>query len=96
MNKAENLDDKVPPEIDTPAKRAMFDCLDGDSVLALKVHESVLNHISPNWQSNITKQREIQEAIYTLLLEASFTDDEAYTMTQEIFSIACSQPEYER
>ena len=96
MNKAVNLDDQVPPEIDTPAKRAMYDYLDGDTMLALKVYESVRANISPNWRGNITKQRQIQEAIYSCLRDASFSEERACTMTQEIFSIVLNQSEYER
>ncbi len=52
-----------PAAVNTKAKRALFDNLNDDEQLALKVHESIINSKADDWRGNRIKERQVRNAI---------------------------------
>ena len=52
-----------PKSVDCAAKRALFDNLDKDEALALKVDEAVRSHMQDGWRHNVMKSRRVRRAI---------------------------------
>ena len=94
VKKVLGRDDEYPADVDTPAKRAMYDYFGGNSELALRVDDAVRGSLTPEWRGNTTKEKRIQRAVYECLVRGFFADREAQNMTQAIFSIVLNQPEY--
>jgi len=75
-----------PSSIDTPAKRALYDNLDGDEKLAEAVDEAVRLAKMDDWQNNRIKTRKMLIAI----IEALQDEDRA----EEILEVVKNQREY--
>ncbi len=56
-----------PPSIDTPGRRALYDNLDRDEALALKVSKAVIDSRQHGWRTNIVKTNRVQLAIKAAL-----------------------------
>jgi type I restriction enzyme R subunit len=76
----------VPPDINTPGKRALFNNLGEDEALAVKVHDTIMKVRPDGWRGNITKENVIKGALYGVL------QDEAEV--ERIFSIVKAQNEF--
>jgi len=77
----------TPRSLDTPGKRALFNNLDNDEALALKIDAEV-RRVRPNgWRANKAKENAIKAALYALL----GGDVEE---VERIFGIVSAQPEY--
>lgn len=73
--------------MDTPAKRALYDNLDRDENVALRVDTAVRHTRKDDWRGNRFKEREILGAIR---MELGEYEDRA----DEIFEIVKNQREY--
>ena len=76
----------VPKPIDTPAKRALYNNLGQNEVLALQVHTVVMSSKLPMWRGHSAKENVIKSAIYKVLNDI----DEV----NRIFEIIKQQQEY--
>jgi type I restriction enzyme, R subunit len=76
-----------PKSLDTVARRALYDNLDWDEVLALKVDQAVRTSMQDGWRSNVMKTRRVRQAIAGVL-EA----DE--TRTERTLELVKSQNDY--
>jgi type I restriction enzyme, R subunit len=52
-----------PKSLDTAARRALYDNLDRDEALALKVDQSVRTSMQDGWRTNVMKTRRVRQAI---------------------------------
>lgn len=77
----------TPTSLDTPGKRALFNNLDNDDVLALKIDAEVRRVRPDGWRANKAKENVIKAALYALL----GGDVEE---VERIFAIVSAQPEY--
>lgn len=78
--------DGTPSSLDTPGKRALFNNLNRDAELALKVDEAVRNSRPNNWRGSQPKERVIQQALFMILDDLAEVD--------RVFLIIKAQPEY--
>jgi type I restriction enzyme R subunit len=74
------------PNIDTPAKRALYNNLGQNEVLALQVHTVIMTSKLPMWRGHPAKENVIKSAIYKVLNDV----DEV----NRIFEIIKQQQEY--
>jgi type I restriction enzyme R subunit len=82
------MDEAVSPEIDTPAKRALYDNLGQDVAEALIVHDAVIDSRQSDWRGNHLKERAIKIKIKKALPDIS---DEKL---KDLFEIIKNQNEY--
>lgn len=75
-----------PSEVNSKAKRALYDNLGSDKELVLKVHNSVLQVKKDGWRGNIIKKREVKNAIKNCMADQSDAD--------KIFEIIENHDEY--
>jgi type I restriction enzyme, R subunit len=75
-----------PKAVDTQARRALYDNLDGDAELALAVDHEIRTTKKDGWRGNRIKEKEVRYAIKRHL------DDEA--QVDRIFDLAVHQHEY--
>jgi type I restriction enzyme R subunit len=75
-----------PASVTTPAQRALYDNLDKDAELALRVDEAIRTTKKAGWHGSRIKEREVRLAIKKVL-----TDDE---LVDAIFDIAKRQRDY--
>ena len=78
---------EYPGSVDTPAKRALYDNLDRDEAIALRVDTAVRYTRKDDWRGNRFKEREVLGAVREELGKYE-------TRTQEIFEIIKNQREY--
>jgi type I restriction enzyme R subunit len=76
----------APEEIDTPARRALYNNLNRDRELALKIDEAVRHTRNDSWRGVQARERVIQRALYDVL------HDEGEV--ERIFLIVKQQREY--
>jgi hypothetical protein len=76
-----------PTSMDTPAKRALYDNLDGDENVAVRIDTAVRHTRKDDWRGNRFKEREVFRAVHEELGEYE-------TRADEIFEIFKSQREY--
>jgi type I restriction enzyme R subunit len=76
----------APEEIDTPARRALYNNLNKDRDLALKIDEAVRLNRHDSWRGVQTREREIQRALYEVLQNVE--------QVERIFLIVKAQREY--
>lgn len=81
------LSDSYPGELNTPAKRALYDNLGKDEVLSLKVDEAVRDSRQDDWRSNPIKIKRVKIAIKAVL-----KGDE--NLTDQILELVKNQYEY--
>ncbi|WP_242122191.1 type I restriction endonuclease subunit R [Sphingomonas lacusdianchii] len=75
-----------PSGINTPAKRALFDNLSGDEVLATAIDDDVRRSKKADWRGNIFKGREVRRAIGRHISDPALVDT--------IFNLVHKQHEY--
>ena len=76
-----------PASMNTPAKRALYDNLDGDEDVVLRVDASVINTRKADWKGHRIKEREVHNAVHEELGEYE-------ARAEEIFEIIKNQREY--
>lgn len=76
-----------PPTIDTDALRALYDNLDRDEALAIRVDEAIRAVKKDDWRGHRFKEREVRNAIASVL----GSDDE---LVGEIFELVKNQRDY--
>ncbi len=79
-----------PPELDTPARRALYDNLGQDAGLALRVDEAIRYTKKDGWRGHIIKEREVLWAVHRALGGDASAAEEA----RRIMEIARQQDEY--
>lgn len=82
--------DAYPKTIDTKAKRALYDNLENNENLALRVHEKIDTTKHADWRGNKLKERKIKFAIMEALEEFGIPEKKA----EEILELAKNQDEY--
>jgi type I restriction enzyme R subunit len=75
-----------PKSLDTPAKRALYDNLNNDENLALKVDKAVRSSKQDDWEHNTFKTKGVRFAIKDVL-----HDDQ---LTERILDLVKNQQEY--
>ena len=78
--------DNTPPALDTPGRRALFNNLDKNEELALRIDEIVKTVRPDGWRGVETKERTIKSAIYNELLDVG--------EVERVFDIIKAQSEY--
>lgn len=78
--------DPVPPTINTPAKRALYDNLGQDETLAIAMDEAIRYNLQADFRGNKLKEKKIKIAIKHILPDGYSVD--------EIFEIVKNQNEY--
>ncbi|MDD4822848.1 MAG: HsdR family type I site-specific deoxyribonuclease [Bacteroidales bacterium] len=79
-----------PAVINTPGKQALYDNLDKDVDLALKIHETVITNAKDDWRDNAVpaKKKKLYKAIRNVL------PDKDEEKVSEIMNIISAQKEY--
>lgn len=80
-----------PKTVNTNAKRALYDNLDSDEALALKINENIQNGKSEGWRGNRIKEREVRIIIRTTLDEFNIDDE---SRVKAILELVKNQYEY--
>lgn len=78
--------DDTPEALDTPGKRALYNNLDQDEALALRIDETVKQVRPADWRGIVTRERVIKQALFEIL-----DNDE---VVERIFLIIEAQREY--
>ncbi len=81
-----SLSGSYPSSINTPAKRALYDNLDKDENLAIKVDYAILNNRKDDWRGHLVKEKEVKYAIRSVLQDED--------LTEKIFSLVKNQNDY--
>ena len=76
-----------PAELDSPAKRALYDNLERNTMLALAVNTSVIRERQDDWRSSPVKIRKVKYAI-----KEALSGDEA--LTEQVLELVKNQYEY--
>ena len=75
-----------PSELKSNAERVLYDNLDKDKNLALKLHDKICSTKKDGWRGNRIKEREVKYSIKKILKDSEQTD--------KIFDIVKNQEEY--
>lgn len=78
--------DETPATLDTPGKRALFNNLDGNESLALRIDEAVKRDRSDDWRGVQAREQRIKEALFGVLQDVA--------EVERIFKIIEAQGEY--
>jgi type I restriction enzyme R subunit len=78
--------DDTPKTLDSPGKRALFNNLDHNEVLALQIDETVKASRPDGWRGVHAREQEVKAALYSVLQNV---DD-----VERIFQIIKAQGEY--
>lgn len=91
-------DDKnYPDEIKgSAAKRAIYDYLEYDLILALDVDHAIRVSIRPQWHDHFQKQQAVRLSIYNKLIAANHKEPKVTKETEELYEIARRQTEYDQ
>ncbi|MCB9169980.1 MAG: HsdR family type I site-specific deoxyribonuclease [Flavobacteriales bacterium] len=82
----EGVAEGTPASLDTRGKRALYNNLDKDEALALRVHEAILKSRPDGWRGIHAREQKIKNTLFQILgLE---------TAVERIFPIIKQQPEY--
>ena len=76
----------LPPGIDTPGKRALYNNLSNDDQRAIDVHAAILAVRKANWRGNPAKENEIKGAIYGVVNDTA--------EVERIFAVVLQQDEF--
>jgi type I restriction enzyme R subunit len=76
-----------PPSIDTAPKRALFDNLEGDEVLAARIDDAVRSTKKADWRGNPFKERQVKAAVHEALGEYAHR-------TEQVFELIKNQRAY--
>lgn len=91
--KKEDLDGKYPHLIKgSEARKALYDNLDNNENLAVKLDEAILKIKKDNWRGNKIRQREVRNTIMRIFDENEVKYDDEYL--DNIFNIVMEQDEY--
>lgn len=77
--------------MDTSAKRALYDNLNSEETIALKINESVQNNKSDGWRGSRIKEKEVKIAIRKALEESGLHDE---SKVDAIFELVKNQNAY--
>ena len=80
---------------ESSARRALYDYVNHDENLTLKLDDSIRESIEHDFRKNEQKSRKIQQYIYNVLIESGLNHDDAIKDTAKIFDIVKAQDEYE-
>jgi type I restriction enzyme R subunit len=80
-----------PAAINTKAKRALYDNLDNNEQLALKIHENIIYSKADAWRGNRIKERQVRNAIREALEQFQTADEKT---VETILELAKNQNEY--
>lgn len=83
--------DRYTPNLNTKAKRALYDNLDSNEELALALHDTIIRTKKDEWRGNLTKERQLKEAIYNVMKN---TIADNLSEVERIFEIVKNQAEY--
>lgn len=72
--------------LDTPGKRALYNNLNEDEALTLKVHEAVVSYRPDGWRGHMAKENTIKKALFKILNDKN--------EVERIFQIVQAQREY--
>jgi type I restriction enzyme R subunit len=86
-----SISSSYPETINTNAKRALYDNLDSEESLALKVNHYVEENKSDSWRGNRIKEKEVRIAIRKALEEFNIADE---SKVDAIFELVKNQNEY--
>ena len=87
--------DMYPDEVKSSLGRmAIYDLVENDAELAVKLDEAIKNVSQPDWKENMQKQRKIKNAIYDVLQEACDSDVLVHE-TEEIYNLIEKIEEYD-
>jgi type I restriction enzyme, R subunit len=78
--------EEMPKTLDTPGKRALFNNLNQDEELALRIDETVKRTRPDDWRGVQPKERVIKAALYVVLQD--------YAEVERVFLIIKAQKEY--
>jgi type I restriction enzyme, R subunit len=76
-----------PPSMNTGARRALYDNLEGDEALAVRLDEAIVGAKRADWRDNKFKRNEVRNAIKSVLGESS-------ELIDSVFEIVKSQRDY--
>jgi type I restriction enzyme, R subunit len=76
-----------PTSMNTAARRTLYDNLEGDEALAVRVDEAIVKVKKADWRGNKFKEKEVRNAIKSVLGESSDRID-------SVFDIVKSQRDY--
>lgn len=66
--------DEYPANIDTPAKKALFDNLGQDETLVVAIHDAVMGNKKADWIGNRVRERELAAAVYEIVQDEGRLD----------------------
>jgi type I restriction enzyme R subunit len=89
--KSVSVSDLYPKTINTFAKRALYDNLDNNEKLALKVNENIVQNKLDAWKGSKIKEKQVKNAIRSALEEFSVQDEKT---VEKILDLAKNQNEY--
>lgn len=88
LNPQHSLHTNYPVSINSAGKQALYDNLEQDENLAVRIHETVMNTKSHNYIGHIFKEREVKNAIENVLGKDN-------PKLEEIFELIKKQNEYQ-
>jgi len=80
-----------PENIDTDAKRALYDNLDNNEALALAIDDNIMHSKQDGWRGNRIKEKQVRIAITNALEEFGIEDE---SEVDRIFKLVNKQDEY--
>jgi type I restriction enzyme R subunit len=86
-----SLSGSYPKAINSNARRALYDNLDNNEPLALKVHQYVEENKPDGWRGNKIKEKQVRFAIKKAMTEFGFGDE---NRINEVFDLVKNQDEY--
>lgn len=87
---------EYPDEVkDSAARRALYDFFADDVELTVDVDGAIRMAIEPGWKKQFQKQQRIRLAIYKKLISHKYDEARATEETNEVYSIAERQEEYD-
>ena len=78
--------DTTPAQLDTPGKRALWNNLNGDLELALRIDSTVRKVRPDGWRGVQAKEQQIKAALFGVLQDGA--------AVERIFAVLVAQPEY--
>ncbi len=78
-------------ELNTNAKRALYDNLGNDENLVLTLHDNIIEHKPDGWRGNKLKEKKIRYIIKKVLVEHKIKDD---SEVEKVLELVKNQDEY--
>ncbi len=93
---SENETKKYPDKIkNSPARKALYDYLDGDEELAIAVDKTIMSSIEPDWEKNFQKRHKVNVSLINFFLDKGYSMEDSEKMGDNIFEkIFKTQPKY--